>query len=1021
MPDSIARCAHETIQERIDTQPCAPAICAWDGNLTYSELGCFAMELASQLLQLGLGTTTGRIVPLCFEKSMWTSVAMLGVLKAGGTFVLLDPYQPELRLQSVVKQVEAGIILSSTTMIGLSSRLAPQTITVSSTLFNCAEGSVKLPIAMPSHDSAAYIAFTSGSTGEPKGALISHCNIASALHHQQHDMAFSTKTRFYDFSSYSFDASIGIFFTTLAAGGCICVPSDEDRKNNLIESIVSLNANTLDLTPSVAALLSIDVVPCLETLILGGEAIKVDDVNRWWNKVRIVTFYGPCECTPTTTVNGNARTPEDAIHLGKGSGLVTWLVDPENCQSLVPIGAVGELLLEGPLVGLGYLKDEEKTAEAFIEDPEWLLAGTSGHSGRHGRLYKTGDLVRYREDGGLSFVGRKDSQVKIRGQRIELGEIEEGLRKHAGVKDAIAVLQQDDQNGNKWIAAFVSLHRDRSAFRKEVSVEGWERRLAGDCLPATGHVTNGLEKPSINDIHLRDCSDQEIEGASLWLTSILNPVYSHASSSQLFDTLSGPEFALFCLPTDASENMQEEFQFISKIVDATPPLDERITLLTTVPSKLGPRCASISSGLLVLNSVTQFFPSQAYLFNVVKEALKLPRIRTIVFGDVRSNIFYQESLVEGASRLYGDKVGREDLEELAAIPLDKNQLLISPEFFTALSQKMGDKIGHVEIVPDDIRSEKGLGALRYCAILHIQSSTHKPLVQQIKPEKWIDFENLGMDSQSLFNLVKGQSSESILPITNIPYSRVADGKILLQLLQDAEEKNLSPRLSLANHRASHKIPSLSVGDLLQVASNSGCSVQISWVRQVAQAGNLSAVFHRHLPDSGNQRYLFNFGENSIKGTTPDKLCSNPRRITPSERAEIELREMLSERLPLYMVPRVIGILDNMPLNNNCKIDRKALSQMIPQGLRFKTSKPADSELSESEKIIRQIWGDTLLIEPHTIGRHDRFFDIGGDSISAMKVVLAARRHNFTITVRDVFLLEVQEMAQRLPVAVTESE
>lgn len=1020
MPDLVERCAHGIIEERIDIQLHAPAICAWDGKLTYDELGRFATELASRLVQLGLGTTTGRIVPLCFEKSMWTSVAMLGVLKAGGTFVLLDPYQPEFRLQSVVKQVEASIVLSSTTMIELSSRLAPQTITVSSTLFTCAERSVKLPITMPSHDSAAYIAFTSGSTGEPKGALISHANIASALHHQQHDMGFSTKTRFYDFSSYSFDASIGIFFTTLAAGGCICVPSDEDRKDNLIESIVSLNANTLDLTPSVAALLSIDVVPCLETLILGGEAIKVGDVGRWWNKVRIVTFYGPCECTPTTTVNGDAKTPEDAIHLGKGSGLVTWLVDPENYQSLIPIGAVGELLLEGPLVGLGYLKDEEKTAEAFIEDPEWLLAGVSGYSGRHGRLYKTGDLVRYREDGGLSFVGRKDSQVKIRGQRIELGEIEEGLRKHAGVKDAIAVVQQDEQNGNKWISAFVTLHKDQSAFREEASVEGWERRLARDHLPTNGHVTKGLEKRSIDDIRLRDCSDQELEETSRWLASILNPMYRE-NSAQRFESLPGPEFALFCLPADACEKMPEELQFISKIVDATTPLDDRITLLTTIPSKLGPYCATISSGLLVLNSVTQFFPSQAYLLNVVKEALKLQSIRTIVFGDVRSNILYRESLVEGATRLYGDSISQGDLEELAAVPLDKSQLLINPEFFTGLIQKMGHDIDHVEIVPDDSRSERELGALRYSAILHIQSSTPKPLVQQIKPEKWIDFENLGMDSQSLTNLLKEHSDESLLPITNIPYRRVADGKILLQLLQDAKEKHVSPRVYLANHHASHQIKFLSVGDLLDVAGNGDCNVQISWVLQGSQAGNLSAIFHRQLPDSDNPRYLFSFGENSTENTAPDKLCSKPRRITTSERAEVELREMLSERLPLYMVPRAIKVLDHMPLNNNCKIDRKALSQMLQQVPRHEISESANGELSESEKIIRQIWGNTLVIEPHTIGRHDRFFDIGGDSISAMKVVLEARRHNFAITVRDVFLLEVHEMAQRLPVAAAESE
>jgi acyl-CoA synthetase (AMP-forming)/AMP-acid ligase II len=124
------------------------------------------------------------------------------------------------------------------------------------------------------------------------------------------------------------------------------------------------------------------------------------------------------------TINSDATSPEEATKIGKGAGQITWVVDPENHAILTPVGCVGELLLEGPLISPGYLNDSEKTAAAFIDDPVWLLRGTPHRPGRQGRLYKTGDLVRYNQDGVLSFVGRKNTRVKIRGQRVELGEVE---------------------------------------------------------------------------------------------------------------------------------------------------------------------------------------------------------------------------------------------------------------------------------------------------------------------------------------------------------------------------------------------------------------------------------------------------------------------------------------------------------------------------------------------------------------------------------------------------------------------
>lgn len=163
--------------------------------------------------------------------------------------------------------------------------------------------------------------------------------------------------------------------------------------------------------------------------MISGEAVAARDVNLWGQWTRIVIGYGPCECTIGCTINSSAASGRNYVSIGKGNGAAIWIVEPDDHNTLTPVGNVGELLIEGPIVGEGYLGDPEKTAASFIEDPLWLINGHKDFMGRHGRLYKTGDLVRFdpASPGEFVFVGRKDTQVKLRGQRVELGEIESQL------------------------------------------------------------------------------------------------------------------------------------------------------------------------------------------------------------------------------------------------------------------------------------------------------------------------------------------------------------------------------------------------------------------------------------------------------------------------------------------------------------------------------------------------------------------------------------------------------------------
>ena len=276
VPRTVERCFHEIFEESVGRQPNALALSAWDGELTYVELDRLAAMVANKLIKLG-----GRpeIVPICFEKSMWTTVAMLGVLKAGGAFLLLDPSLPEKRLQFMARHVKAKIILSSLSTQSLSSRLVRESVTIDSMFFaSLSEGSESdesirhLPRQSPS--SLMYVIFTSGSTGVPKCVKITHSNVSSALHHQVHLLGLTRNSRILDFASYSFTVAINNVCGALAVGGCLCVPNDQDRKERLSEVMRSFQANIIDLTPSVAQLLTPEEFPLLEILIVGGEALR---------------------------------------------------------------------------------------------------------------------------------------------------------------------------------------------------------------------------------------------------------------------------------------------------------------------------------------------------------------------------------------------------------------------------------------------------------------------------------------------------------------------------------------------------------------------------------------------------------------------------------------------------------------------------------------------------------------------------------------------------------------------------
>lgn len=427
-PQKVDACVHDLVLEHAKVSPQGPALCSWDGDLNYQDLEDLSCRLASDLIDAGVRQET--IVPVCFKKSLYAVVAMVAILRAGGAFVPLDPSHPEDRVRAVIEKANASIAVASPDTAPLFHNIPVAVFQVSSTTFESPGAALNrsLPLIRPGH--AAFVLFTSGSTGKPKGIVQEHASVCTSSIAHGRAMHVTSKSRVFQYAAFTFDVSMMDIFTTLIHGGCVCIPSEEDRMGSFTSAMNRMGVNWVLFTPSVASLLSPEDVPTLRTLVYGGEAVKQENVSRWVGKVSLFNCYGPAECG-ACAIGQFTRPDSRPANVGRQfGGELCWVVDAENHDRLVPIGAVGELVVEGPTLARGYLDDLAKTQAAFVKSPQWPV-GACPKKVR--RIYKTGDLVRQNSDGTFDFVGRKDLQVKIRGQRVEIGEVEHHLSTYEGL------------------------------------------------------------------------------------------------------------------------------------------------------------------------------------------------------------------------------------------------------------------------------------------------------------------------------------------------------------------------------------------------------------------------------------------------------------------------------------------------------------------------------------------------------------------------------------------------------------
>ncbi|KAF3491148.1 nonribosomal peptide synthetase 2 [Arthroderma uncinatum] len=408
-------------------------------TLTYSELDTRSSRLAGHLRRLGV--IEGNLVAICLEKSLELYVSILAVVRAGAGYVPMTPQTPIMRVKHIIREANCQICITD-------KEISTQLSDLPDTKFihvdhDIMEEDVQYALmSKPPGSGPAYAVFTSGTTGTPKGVLISRFNLESNIAVLSALYPDFPESRLLQACSHAFDVSVFEIFFTWSKGMTLCSAKNDVLFRDIEEAIRSLRITHLSMTPTVAALVRAKNVPLVKFLVTAGEAMTPKVLMDWAGR-GLWQGYGPSETTNICTVRPNLCMSHFISNIGKPFVNTSAFVLTEGDGfSLVPRGAVGELCFGGDQVGIGYLNMEELTQQKFV----------THH--KYGRIYKSGDYGRLLADGSIAFAGRRDDLVKIRGQRIELGEITSVLMTDENVKDCATIVCEGQNGGNQQLVSF---------------------------------------------------------------------------------------------------------------------------------------------------------------------------------------------------------------------------------------------------------------------------------------------------------------------------------------------------------------------------------------------------------------------------------------------------------------------------------------------------------------------------------------------------------------------------------------
>ncbi|WP_052745697.1 non-ribosomal peptide synthetase family protein [Allosalinactinospora lopnorensis] len=983
----------DTFRRLTAARPTAVALREGDRTLTYGELDTRSERLAHYLTANGVGPENA--VGVCVPRSFDLIISLLAVLKAGAVYMPLDPSSPPDRIKFLLADARPRTIIATAATAPVLTGATAPVIDLEAERDNIAAHSRDVALHRPAPGDAAYLMYTSGTTGKPKGVLNHHGGLALATQRMRDVFALTPDDTVLQFLPMSFDASLFEIGLGLSAGAALSLPEPGELPGpGLTKLINEHGVSVVAMTPSALQSLPADVpLPSVRIIITGGEQCNRGLVRTWGAGRSFYNVYGPTEVALWATY-AEVGHGDGEPTIGRAvEGLSTYILDPDG-RPVAP-GVAGELYVAGPTVALGYLDRPELTAARFLPDPF--------DAGPDARMYRTGDLVRRTPDGELEFLGRVDRQVKVRGFRIEPGEIEHTLLAHDSVTAAAVTAYGAETD--RYLAAYVvpseppaNTHEETdkltgerlrhwtalseqmygaSADRGDATV-GWHSSFTGEAMPAADldeWVTTTVDR-------LRALRPRRVLELGCGSGLLAVPLVED-----------GVEY----WGLDISENALDQLR---RQLDAASG---------TSGARLLRQAADDFTGLpegyfdvVVLNSVAQYFPSLEYLRRTVENAARATRPGGHVFlGDLRHLGLLEEFHL--ALELYGDRGDRAPAAIWNAAKQGargETELVVHPDAVRRLARELPG-VSAVRLLPKRGRLENELTCFRFDAVLTIgepgQAGHHLAV---------LDWDPGSLSLEELHRRAR-QLTRPLL-IRDIPNARVAQ---LCDLAAELRAGGTGGAL-LGGLRSEPTWTGAGIApeELWALGGDFPCTAE------VLLSPHRSDRLHLLLTpaDDSAEPYLrLACVQEPPSGTV---VANDPLRPLRENAFIRGLRGQLCRDLPAHLLPDVFVVLDQLPLTRHGKIDYGALPE--PRAGRTAASRAASGQAprDRTEELVADVWEQVLGVRPNDV--HDDFFGLGGQSLQSVQVATRLGHElGFEVTAAMLFRYStVAELAASLATA-----
>ncbi|MEV0759110.1 non-ribosomal peptide synthase/polyketide synthase [Nocardia sp. NPDC050435] len=979
----------ELVQSQTTRTPDAIAVRCGDAELTYAELAGRAERLARELLSRGAGPD--RLVAVALPRSADLIVALLGVLRAGAGYLPIDPGYPADRLSFILGDAEPLVVVTDCATTEVLPADAPRLLLETG---SAASDFGPGDFGRPRPQDVAYVIYTSGSTGVPKGVGITQGNLANLV---AQAWTVQPGERVLVHSSVAFDASTYEIWPALCGGGTLVLAAEQRSDPGEIARLVQTHAVTkLFATPPLLAALveHSETLPgnafqSVRQVNTGADSLSralVEAIRAAWGAIRIDNLYGPTEATVDVTAH-RVRDDDAGTAVPIGAPVAnTRVYVLDSWLEPVPVGVAGELYVAGAQLARGYHGRPELTAARFVADP-FDPAG--------GRLYRTGDVVRWTGAGQLEFAGRVDDQVKIRGFRVEPGEVETVLVQHPSVSRAV-VQARETAAGGKVLVGYVVADRSGPIVGEDELVGQW-RRVYDDLYSAADEAAApvpddaefgagfGGWNSSYTGRPIPLAQMREWRAATVDRIRELAPrrVLEIGVGSGLLLSQFAPECAEYW-GTDLSAATIGALR--RQLAGLGADWVERVRLRAQAADDI----AELPDGYfdtVVLNSVVQYFPGPNYLRGVLEQVEGLLAPGGAVFvGDVRNYALLTEFATAVQVRRHGgaDPVAVRDRvrRDIAA----EQELLLAPEFFTG--------IGGFEAV--EVRLKRGysvdeLTRYRYDVVL-----SKAPDALSVADVPRVDFGGL----DALRSVLEGPLADG-LRVTGIPHAGLMGEIDAARAIEAGQPVPDDARTGTLEVGFEGMLPGdadradVLPEDLHVLGARLGYTTSVTWS---ARPGRMDAIFLP--PGTVAGRALTDVYAPVAHGP----VANNPQ----AGLLAADVRRWAADRLPDFMVPATVMVLEALPLTAGGKLDRTALPD--PEML---SAHDYRAPRSEREQTLADLFAEILGVG--RVGIDDDFFALGGHSLLATRLTSRIRATlGVEVPVRLVFdAPTVAELATRL--------